>query len=176
MTTPALLVSARLSLRALEPSDLDAVARWENDVAAWDYSDNLAPISRHRIEEYINRYCADPFAEGELRLMIVTADGAPAGMVDLYRVSALHARAFVGIYVAPEMRGRGVASEALRLLADYCRHRLGLRSLAALITADNADSAALFSRLGFRQTGRMESWRRVGLSFVDMLLFQLMLR
>ena len=34
-------------LRAVEPEDVEAMYRWENDPAVWRVSGTLAPFSRH---------------------------------------------------------------------------------------------------------------------------------
>ena len=41
-----LLSNATLTLRALEPTDLDTLYRWENDTSVWVVSDTIAPYSR----------------------------------------------------------------------------------------------------------------------------------
>ena len=38
-----LLSNDTVTLRALEPTDLDTLYRWENDTALWTVSDTAAP-------------------------------------------------------------------------------------------------------------------------------------
>ncbi len=146
-------------LRAVEPGDAEFLWRAENDDA--DTSDYLAPLSRHQLEEYARGYNADPFGSGELRL-VVEADGEAAGLADLFEISLRDLTAKVGIYVAPAWRGRGVGSEAVRLLTRYAFRRLGLEALCAMVGEKNAASLGLFRRLGWESVGFLPSWRRLG--------------
>ena len=41
-----LLSNDTITLRALEPTDLDMLYQWENDTALWVVSDTIAPYSR----------------------------------------------------------------------------------------------------------------------------------
>jgi diamine N-acetyltransferase len=48
-----LLSLDKVSLRALEPSDIDFLCEIENDTSAWKMSNTLAPFSRFQIEQYV---------------------------------------------------------------------------------------------------------------------------
>lgn len=163
-----------ISLRAPEPSDVDAMYRMENDPAVWPDGFTRAPMSRHMLAEYVANYSADPFAQGQLRL-IIDVDGETAGMVDLYDVDAINRRAGVGIVVEASMRRRGIARTALNRLADYCAAALGLHQLHAVVAAANEASRALFAASGYRTAGCLRSWVRVGRRFSDAYIYQLML-
>lgn len=57
-------------LRALEPEDVDRLYIWENDRDMWPFGGTRAPLSRHQLWEYATNYDANPFAAGQLRLII----------------------------------------------------------------------------------------------------------
>lgn len=57
-------------LRALEPEDVDRLYIWENDRDMWPFGGTSAPLSRHQLWEYATNYDANPFAAGQLRLII----------------------------------------------------------------------------------------------------------
>ena len=137
-----------LRLRALEQRDRPCMHRWENDQSAWVYSDNIAPLSERQVADYIANYDADPFRAGQLRLVLSDDDDAALGLLDLYDISAMHAHAFVGIYIDPDHRLQGLAQEGLKLLCDYAFRTLGLRTLCALVLPDNAASERLFASSG----------------------------
>lgn len=162
-------------LRALEPDDLDFLSRWENDPAQWDYSDMVAPLSRTQLSNYIATYDPDPFRAGQLRLMVEnTEKQEPMGIVDLYKVNAVHARAMVGIFIDPAYRRCGVGTACLRRLASYARQRLGLQQLTGMIAADNNASAELFRKCGYTRSGTLRKWRRLASGFVDVEIYQLL--
>jgi RimJ/RimL family protein N-acetyltransferase len=59
----------------------------------------------------------------------------------------------IGYWVAAEARGRGVATRAVRLLADWGRAELGLTRIDVLPHRDNAASRRVAEKAGFTETG-----------------------
>lgn len=144
-------------LRAPEPTDVDRLYLWENSPELWPYGCALAPLSRHQLWEYVHSYNANPLADGQLRLIIEHC-GEPVGTADLYDIDIRNRRAFVGIMVTPPHRRTGIALEALRQLAHYCRTTLPLRQLAATVAADNLPSLALFRAAAYTHAATLPSW------------------
>lgn len=147
----------RISLRALEPTDVDCLYIWENDPEMWRYGFSPAPYSRHQLWEYVQQYDANPLAQQQLRLM-VDLDGTPVGTVDLYNIDIRNRHTFTGIMIAREHRRKNIAIEALRLLAEYCRNNLGLSKIAAAIAEDNEASLRLFAKAGYEHTAVIPAW------------------
>ncbi len=151
-----------IRLRAIEPEDVEVMYVWENDTGVWLYSDRIAPLSRKIISDYAVSYDADPFRAGQLRLMVERiCDSCPIGILDLYEVDAINARAMVGIYITTDARHRGYARQSLSLLSEYARDTLGLHSLGAYIAEDNPDSINLFTGCGFTLVGTLSDWLRL---------------
>lgn len=149
-----------IRLRAPEVSDADFMFEVENDREAWIYSDTIAPISRKQLRDYAIDYDGDPFRAGQLRLIITDKNSRPVGIADLYDISQRHLKAFCAIYVLPEFRGKGVATEAIRSLASYCRNTLLLNRLFAYISEGNDASERVFLNAGFSQQALIEEWTR----------------
>lgn len=59
----------------------------------------------------------------------------------------------VGYWVARPYWNRGICSEALRLLIDYCFDEKGFRALWADYFPDNPASGRVMEKCGFRDTG-----------------------
>lgn len=168
-----LLDNAHISLRAVEPTDLDTIFEWENDTKIWQYGSTVAPYSRLQIYEYIKNYSADIFKDSQLRLVVVEKhSGKPVGMVDLFEFSPMHLRAYVGILIRDEFRGKGYGYEAVSSLIEYASNFIGLHQLAVNIPKDNGASLGLFSKLGFSQTGVLKDWLRAGNSYNDVVVMQ----
>lgn len=153
-------------MRALEPSDLDALYLWENDTEIRSYGSAMAPYSRAMLWDYINSYDADPFHAGQLRLMI-DAGGKTAGAIDLYNIDGKNMRGFVGIVIDPEMRGKGIGAAALQSLAEYCSSTLGLHQLAAVVPSANAGSIRTFLSAGYTDVATLPQWVRIRNVFAD---------
>ncbi len=148
-----------LRLRALEPEDAAMMYEAENDEAALEYSDYLAPLSKELLTHYALTYDADPFRSGQLR-MIIEFDSKPVGILDLFDISPRHLRADIGIYILPGFRGKGLASKALEELKVYSRKRLGLHQLTASVAQSNQTAKRSFEKAGFSITGTRPDWLR----------------
>ena len=169
-----LLLGERIRLRALEPQDVATLYQWENDTAIWVASNTQVPFSKFVLEQYVAASHLDLHTNKQLRLMITTKEGLDVGAIDLFDFDSQHQRAGIGILVAEKMdRGKGYATEALNLLIQYCFTQLHLNQLYCNITIDNEASIQLFKKHNFAITGIKKDWIRVGDSFVDELLLQL---
>ncbi|AMR27395.1 acetyltransferase [Hymenobacter psoromatis] len=152
---------ATVTLRALEPDDLEFLFQLENDPDLWAASDVLpAPVSRHALREYLRHAAASLAEAGQMRLVISLADGTAVGTLDLFDYSALHQRAGVGITVLRRARRQGCAQAALAQLLPYARQALRLHQLYCTVAADNRSSISLFKNTGFRRVGVRHDWLR----------------
>ena len=128
------MTTKNMTLRALEPDDLEFLFALENDPDLWAVSDVLpAPISRHALREYLRHSAASLAEAGQMRLIISSDDGRAVGTLDLYDYSALHQRAGVGITILSSERKRGYAQQALAQLLPYATGRYGCTSCTALL-------------------------------------------
>ena len=155
-----------LKLRAVEPGDADHMYEAENDEAAWAYSDYLAPLSHELLSQYALTYDADPFRSGQLRL-IIEVGVIPVGILDLFDISPRHMRADTGIYIFPEFRGKGLATEALLAVKTFCKIRLGLHQLTATVAKENIYALRCYKKAGFISTGTRPHWLRTPDGFLD---------
>ena len=110
-----------LRLRKIEPSDLPFLYQWENDATMWADSDTHNPLSRHDLHQYIENTTGDIYRDGQLRLIIEDSQLSTkvVGCIDLFDFDARNRKAAIGMYIAPEARGKGVGKHAVHLLLDY---------------------------------------------------------
>lgn len=148
----------KLTLRALEPEDVEFIAQMENDEDSLRYSDRVAPLSLQSVRTYIMTCDPDPFATGQLRLMVESDDGERVGLLDFYEITQRHSHAMVGLIIAPVHRGKGLSVRILRMACLFSERRLHLESLGALVAAGNIPSLRAFERAGFREVGRLSNW------------------
>lgn len=168
------LKSDHILLRAIEPADIDHLYAWENDTDNWAVSNTQTPFSKFVLEQYLTSAHEDIYTVKQLRLIICKADGEAVGAIDLFDFDPNHMRAGVGILIADKTdRRKGYASEALKLLTDYCFTTLNLHQLYCNITVDNEASVLLFQKHGFQITGIKKHWIREGSKYKDELMLQL---
>lgn len=162
-----------VSLRAIEPSDIDVLYQWENDTETWNVSNTQTPYSRFVLEQYIASAHQDIYSVKQLRLMICNEEERAVGSIDLFDFDPNHLRAGIGILVADQSdRKKGYAFDALNVLVDYCFSVLNLHQLYCNITIDNEASILLFQKQGFQVTGIKKQWVRDGDVYKDELLLQ----
>ena len=163
-----------MTLRAPEPEDLELMYAMENDATLWSVGDTLLPYSRYTLRNYLEQSRQDLFTECQARFVIELSDGDIAGMIDLTAYDPLNSRAEVCIGLLGKYRGKGIASEALRLLCEYSFRRLHIHQLYAYIGAENAESRNLFTKQGFAEASVLKDWLRGENGFLDVVLVQKM--
>jgi len=171
MALPSDLLRDRTTqLRPLEPADIDAVMSWENDPEHWMVTGTTTPFSRAALEAHCMGH-QDIYSAGQLRWVIDEA-GQTAGAVDLYNFSARDRRAGIGILVAPDHRGQGIARRALSIALRHAKQALLLNSMHAEVHADHPDSLRLFQSAGFKEIGQYKDWTRTPEGWKDVVLLQ----
>ena len=147
-----------LRLRKIEPSDLPFLYQWENDAASWTDGANHNPLSQQDLRDCIASTTCDIYPDGQLRLIIESSNPATLGCVDLFDFDPRNRRAAIGMYIAPEYRGKGVGHEALKQLEDYAFGFLHLRCLYAVIATNNTPCSTLYSHAGYTPSSPLPAW------------------
>ena len=176
-----------IKLRKIEPSDLPFLYQWENDATMWADSDTHNPLSRHDLHQYIENTTGDIYRDGQLRLIIEESQLSNnrsskcetrtlysqlstkvVGCIDLFDFDARNRKAAIGMYIAPEARGKGVGKQAVQLLLDYAFGFLHLRMLYAIISVHNTSCSHIYEQMGFTPSSPLANWTLEG----DAILWQ----
>jgi phosphinothricin acetyltransferase len=124
----------------------------------------LAAITNHYIATTAIHFGYEPVTEAELRdhasgrFPWLVAHDDDVGAIGYAKAGTWRARAAyewtceLGLYVAPDARGRGIGTQLYTALLDACAAR-GFRSAIAGITLPNPASVRLHERLGFASVG-----------------------
>ncbi len=161
----------RVSLRALEPTDLDFLYNWEMESEAWWSSNTLAPYSRQLLWQYLENYDADIYKTKSVRMIIMVDDEA-VGAIDVFNFDPLNSRAEVGVFVVEKMRGEGIAAKALEIVKRYAKNRLALKQVYATMMSTNEVARNTFESVGFVVTAQWPDWFFTGEGYVDALMLQ----
>lgn len=134
-----------IDLRDLEDDDLDAIFEMMRDPRAAERAAFTAadPDDRVAFDEWMLRERAND----DVTLFVVTEDGGFAGTAASFLVDGERE---ITVWIAPHAWGRGVGSTVIRLLVA----REAERPLYARISAGNAASLALVTKLGFTEVSR----------------------
>jgi [ribosomal protein S5]-alanine N-acetyltransferase len=146
------------ALRPLTSGDLPAfsvAARDENvqRMAGWPH-----PFTETDAHRWLEDHDALYEAGLALDLAIIEADsGGFAGIIQLHRLEWATRRASVGLWLAPEARGRGLMTHSLRLLLKWIFREGVLDRIEYLTRADNTPSIELALRCGLLREGLLRS-------------------
>lgn len=152
-------------LRKIEPNDVPFLYQWENDASAWADGANHNPLSQKDLRDYIASSTGDIYRDGQLRLIIEESDNdklpetnATVGCIDLFDLDIRNRRAAIGMYIAPEYRGKGIGTQAVEALEEYAFKQLDLRLLYAVISTNNIACTNLYKNLGYSPSSVLKGW------------------
>ena len=108
--------------------------------------------------------------------MICLPDNTPIGCIDLFDYEPLHKRAGIGILVASASnRNKGIASDALKIMKNYCKQTLLLNQVYCNVGVGNASSIQLFEKSGFVKNGLKKDWVLTSDGYTDEYFYQCIL-
>jgi [ribosomal protein S5]-alanine N-acetyltransferase len=165
-----------VALRPWRPEDASVKAAWGRDADIVRWTD----LPANQTEEAALAWGASAEAARQagnaVALAIVdSASGVVLGSCDIRRPDPEDpALGEVGYLLAPEARGRGVATRAIGLLIDWSFRELGLERVQALVDPDNPRSAGVLERLGFQREGLLRRYRPGEAGREDRILFSVL--
>ena len=160
-----------IHLRAPEPSDVNLIYIWENSGDETHSSLRTGPLSRFQIQKFIENYDGELFSQGALRYMISLGEET-IGTIDVFDYDYRGRHAFVGIYITPHYRRKGIALMAISEVEKLMRQKVGMHSLAALVAESNTASRRLFEAAGYKTVGKLLSWLNDGERRINALIYQ----
>ena len=162
---PPHLVGDRVVVRMARPDDAAAIVRY--------YTENQTHLARFESPKP-RPFLTNEFWEKEAirrrqaferdtacRVFVFDEDGALTGSagavighvgLSAFIRGSFHA-AFLGYSLAGDLQGRGLMTEALRLVIDYAFGELNLHRLMANYDPENEKSGRVLERLGFTREG-----------------------
>jgi RimJ/RimL family protein N-acetyltransferase len=160
----ATMLGDLVRLRAMEPSDAEALWRWNHDpeVMRWmqdSHPQSLAQVTRWLGEERgRNEY-------GDLLLGVeVQADDKLIGLVRLHGAEPELGIAELDIYLGEKNYwGKGYATDTVRTVCRYGFDKMRLHKITLTVVTENEAAWRAYRKVGFVQEGRLrEVFRRDG--------------
>ncbi len=170
-TNAPLLESSVLTLRALRVDDAPAVFAYASDPEVARYT--LWP--HHESEDQTRSFLRMLTGPDILSWAILLREGAQLeGIVFLHSLSRHHQRAEIAFSIARGRWGRGIATEAARLVLRFSFEHFGLNRVEATCMPGNAASRRVLEKLGMSREGRMRRSHFRYDGFHDMDLFSIL--
>jgi RimJ/RimL family protein N-acetyltransferase len=139
------LSDGRVLLRAVEPRDLPAIDAGihDPDVIRW-----IGPPEGSAEDVLVQN--EERWAHGSPTLSICELDGTCVGKIWMGVPETDTSTGFVGYWLLPVGRGRGLATSAVRLLSTWAQRDLGITNVRLTTAQDNERSQRVAERSGFR--------------------------
>jgi RimJ/RimL family protein N-acetyltransferase len=173
------LADAVVTLRPWREEDAPAiVAAIDGDPEITQWLDLIPqPYGLADARDYIAQ-CRRAWADGTGATFAVleAASGSLAGSTGVRFGNPVHAVAEIGYWVAREARGRGLATQALRLVCRWLVEEVGVARLQLQADALNQGSQRVAEKAGFTREGvlRASRWNERRGTRVDFVMFSLL--
>ena len=151
------LVTERLVLREFVEADWPAVLAYQRDplyLCYYPWTDRTPADARVFVDMFLEWQREEPRRRFQLAITR-KEDGGLIGNCGLRRKPDNDWEADIGYELDPRYWGRGYSTEAALAMVSFGFRELGLDRISSWCIADNAASARVLERLGFRQEGRL---------------------
>ncbi|MFF8958897.1 GNAT family N-acetyltransferase [Streptomyces sp. NPDC014894] len=152
-----------VGLRALEPSDAEALWRWNHDPEVMRWMDDGHPQSLARTRASLEERPRNAY--GDVLLGIeATEDARLIGLIRLRDAEPETGCADLDVYLGEkEYWGRGFATDAMRRACRYGFEDMRLHKISLTVVTENHAARRVYEKVGFVEEGRLRSvFRRDG--------------
>jgi RimJ/RimL family protein N-acetyltransferase len=142
-----------------EDGDVEAITAACNDRAIAEFLEMIpSPYTENDARDYIAR-TREGWVAGTTSNFAVVVDGAAVGSIGVRWLEPDQGVAEVGYWVAPERRGRGICTRALRLVSRWVLEDCGMERLQLRADEENEPSKKVAENAGFTKEGVLRSSR-----------------
>jgi RimJ/RimL family protein N-acetyltransferase len=168
------LTDGVVTLRLLRDDDTDAVQRACEDPETQRWLDFLPrPYRREDAEWFIVQAQSD-WSTGHATVF-AAADAVDDALLGAVAVQAgRQRRPYIGYWVGPWARGRGVASRAVRLISRWAIETLDPWRLEIFVEAGNTASERVAEKAGYRREGILRAYGDGLEGPIDLVMFSLL--
>jgi RimJ/RimL family protein N-acetyltransferase len=169
------LTRGLINLRKPELKDTQAVYDGCQDPLIPRFTAISANYSMAHALDYVQRVDASLRTQRELPLVIEYGNGDDrkfAGTISFHSISVKNSVGEIGYWMSESMRGKSIATTAVRMLTDYGFATIGFKRVEAMVDVENIASTKLLTSAGYQREGllRKKISRDDGRQ-VDMYLF-----
>ena len=147
-----------ITLRAMEPEDLEVLYTIENDRSLWDMGTSNVPYSRYSLRDYIVHASNDIYVDRQVRLVIENSEHQVVGLADLANFDPQHLRAELGLVVRKQYRNMGYGNQIVEKMIEYAHEVINIQQLYVVVDTDNTASIELFKNNGFSVSHCLKEW------------------
>lgn len=161
----------RIYLRPVQLSDATQVySQWLNDPLVVQFTESR--FKQHTVDD-VRAYIAAQLKTEQVYFFAIVnkSNGQHIGNIKIHRVDARHQHAEISLLIGDRSCwGRGLGTEAIRLITDFAFFVLKLHKVYARCYAVNVGSIKAFEKAGFSEEGRQKEQFLWEGSYVDGLI------
>ena len=149
-------VLEQCTVRPWRLDDAESIARHADNRKIWLAVRDLFPhpYTIQDAHEFLRRMMDE---EPEMKFCI-EIEGVAAGGIGVHRAQDVHrCTATVGYWLGEKFWGRGVMTQALTAVTDFCFDNFPLRRISAEVFSNNPASARVLEKAGFTLEGRLKN-------------------
>ena len=158
---PPTLTDGTVTVRPMGADDVPALTRACQDPEIPRWTRVPRPYTPEDARAFVAAAAAEAASGIGVALVVADAGDVFLGTIGLMEIDRSTGSGELGYWLAREARGRGAATRAVRLVAGWAAHELGLRRLEILTHGGNAASARVAERAGFAATGETRRLARM---------------
>lgn len=162
------IVGENVYLRPITIEDTDFVLEWRNSKKVVDNFIYRKEITREEhikwIENKVNKGLVHQFIVCELD------SDTPVGVVYLQNFEEENRKAESGIFLG-DIYGKGLGTQAYKLLTDYAFKNLGMHKVVAKVLAKNTASVRMNEKAGYKQEAYLKDELFLDGKYEDLILF-----
>lgn len=162
------LVGQNIYLRPITIDDTELVLKWRNSKKVVENFIYRQPVTR---QDHI-KWLENKVDKGLVYQFIVCDldSDMPVGVVYLQNFEEENKKAESGIFLG-EVYGKGIGTQAYKLLLDYAFNELGMHKVVARVLAGNTASVRLHEKSGYKQEAYLRDELFLDGKYEDLILF-----
>ena len=142
-----------ITLRKPEERDIIPLFEGVQDPIIPKFTRIPANYQMANAEHYVRERSPNGFTmRAELQLAL-EYDGEFVGALSFHTLNLEEAKAEIGYWVTAGVRGKGIATQATKLLTEYGFETIGFHRIEALVVESNKASLKVLSNAGYQQEG-----------------------
>lgn len=151
------ITGERIILRQIEKTDAQPIYENAKDWKVSRYLSNVPhPFRLRNARDFIKK--AKVWAEKKTGYHLgieLKQTGQIIGIIGIFEIDQKHKRAVIGYWLGRKHWGKGLATEALRLMLNFGFKKLELLRIYGHVMKPNSRSSMLLKRANFRLEGKM---------------------
>ena len=150
------LVLKSCTIRPWRLDDAESLAKHAHNRKVWLAVRDLFPHP-YTIDD-AHEFLQKKIAEQSATIFCIEIAGAAVGRIGIHLGQDVHRQtATVGYWLGEQFWGRGIMTEAVTAVTDFCFDNFPLRRISAEVFANNPASARVLEKAGFVFEGRLKN-------------------